>query len=168
MISNDDEDENRRNDPFDIDDRNKEFERMIQYIEHMMKESIRDVAKNRMRPGDSYIHGFNINIGPNGKPKLREFGNYPKKTSGRKKISVERKPREDIIETKKDITVTIELPNVIEEEIELNVDNDYLEISVDNPQNNFYKKIPIPCKVKPKTTKSTFINGVLDITIDKK
>lgn len=168
MISNDDEDKNRRKDPFDSDNRNKEFERIIEYIEHMMKQSLRDAAKNKMRPGDSIVHGFNINIGPDGKPNVRQFGNYPRKKSGRKKISVERNPIEDVIETKKNITVTIELPDVIEEEIDIDTFDDYIAISVDTPQNNFYRRINLPCIIKPKMVKSTFINGILDISLKKK
>ncbi len=167
-MNSNDEDKDQRKDPFDINDKNKEFERMIHDIEKMMRESLRDIANSKMRPGNSYVHGFNINISPDGKAEVREFGNYPRRKPRRKKQPKEKEAPIDILENKKDISVTIQLPGVTKEDINLNVTDNNREIKVDIPRHKYHKKVALPGKVKPKTTKATYKNGVLDVTIEKK
>ena len=66
------------------------------------------------------------------------------------------------------MAVTIEIPGVEKEDIDLEVTEDTLEINVDNPNRKYHKIIDLPCKVKPKTTKASYKNGVLDIVIKRK
>jgi len=168
MVSNnDDEDDNKRDNPFD-NHKNKEFERMIRDIEQMMRESLRDVAKKNMKPGNSFVHGFNINIGPDGDAKVREFGNYPRKRYRRKKQPKEKKPPVDVLENREDVSVTCVIPGVQKEDIDLKVVDNTLDIKLNIPQYNYHKKIDLPCEVKPKKTKATYVNGILDVSIEKK
>ncbi len=148
-------------------DENKEFKRMINDIERMIRKSLLDVARHQLKPGNSYVHGFNINIGPTGRAKVREFGNYPRK-SCEEKISDEKKPILDVIEDKNNVSVTLDLPGVRKEDIDLNIVDDELEIKVDTPQRKFHKRISLPCGVKPRTTNATYKNGVLDVVLEKK
>jgi HSP20 family molecular chaperone IbpA len=39
--------------------------------------------------------------------------------------------------------------------------------SVDTPKRKYYKKLEMSVKVNPKTAKSKYINGVLEVTIKK-
>ena len=165
MNNDNDEDENK--DPFDFNKRDKEFERMIHDLEKMMREQLRDISKNRMEPGSSYIHGFNIDVDNKGNAKVREFGNYPKKKSFRKRIS-EKEPEPDIIEGDKEVSVTTQLPGLDKEDIDIKVIDKNLNINVNIPKKNYRKKIPLPSEVKPDTTKATYKNGILDVTIEKK
>ena len=158
MNSNkDDRDENK----------DKEFQRMIRDIEEMMKESLRDIAKNKIKPGKSYVHGFNINISPDGKAEVNEFGNYPKTPRRRKQPIEKKEPSFDIFESKKEIFLTIQIPGHKKEDIDLNIVNENLIIDIYSHE-KYYKKIKLPSMVKPKTTKATYKNGVLDITLQKK
>jgi HSP20 family protein len=43
-----------------------------------------------------------------------------------------------------------------------------LTISVDMPKRKYYKEIDLPSPVDPKTAKSVYKNGVLEITLTKK
>ena len=49
----------------------------------------------------------------------------------------------------------------------LNIVNENLIIDIYSHE-KYYKKIKLPSMVKPKTTKATYKNGVLDITLQKK
>ena len=168
-----DRDRNRkRKNPFDfIND--EEFEKIFDEMQRMFdsidfKEMIEDMLRNGFDPNKRFIHGFSLNIGSDGKPKFQEFGNRPIKSSkGEPVISDEREPLTDVIEGDEDVAVTVEIPGVEKEDIDLNITQKKLEIKVDNPKRKYHKIVDIPCDVKPKTTKATYKNGVLDIVIKR-
>ena len=133
-----------------------------------MEKTFRDMPTG-MKPASSFVRGYNVHIGPDGKPRIQEFGNYPQKTSsGRKGFSEERKPLVDIIENHNNVAITVEVPGVEKEDINLDIKDEKLEIKVDRHDRKYHKVIDLPCNVKPKTTKATYKNGVLDIEIEKK
>jgi HSP20 family protein len=173
MDSFDDEKNPRRKNPFDFigDD---EFERIFDEMQKMFenvnfKDLIEDMLRNGIEPNKHFVKGFSINIGPDGKPNVSQFGNKPLKTpTGSSKISDEREPLTDIIEGKNDIAITIEVPGVEKDNIDLNVTEDILEIKVDAPERKYHKLIDLPNRVKPKSTKATYKNGILDVVLDKK
>ena len=168
-----DDDERRRRNPFDfISD--EEFERIFDEMQKMFdsmnfREMIEDLLKGSFGPNKKFIHGFSINIGPDGRPKIQEFGNRTlKKPNGGPAISEEREPLTDIIEGDDEVAVTVELPGVEKEDIDLNVKKNSLEITVDTANRKYHKLLELPCEVKPKTTKATYKNGVLDVVIKRK
>lgn len=169
-----DEDKNRRRkNPFDFigDD---EFERIFDEMQKMFeninfKDLMEDMLRNGIEPNKRFIRGFSVNIGPDGKPKIQEFGNRPiRSPKGTSTISDEREPLTDIIEGDSDIAITIEIPGVEKDNIDLNVTEETLEIKVDAPERKYHKVVNLPNKVKTKSTKATYKNGILDIVLDKK
>ena len=174
MNYDDDRERKRRSrNPFDfIDD--DEFERIFDEIQKMFESgNFKDIIEDMMRGGPAtnkrFVHGFSLNIGPDGKPKIQEFGNRPLKTSdGEPMISEEREPLTDIIEGDEDVAITVEIPGVERDDIDLNATNDAIEIKVDTPQRKYHKKLDLPCDVLPKTTKATYKNGILDIVIKRR
>jgi len=168
-----DRDKRRRRNPFDfIDD--DEFERIFDDMQKMFestdfKEMIEEMIRSGTGEHRRFIHGFSLNIGPDGKPKIQEFGNRPLKTpKGEPTISEEREPITDIIEGDDDVAVTVEIPGVEKKDIDLNVIGDTLEIKVDAPNWKYHKTVKLPCDVIPKTTKATYKNGILDVVIKRK
>jgi len=157
-------------DPFDIFRSmgigGKDFERMFEE----MQRSIADMMKNmgKMEPGKPYVHGFTFKMGPDGKPHVSEFGNkagVPR--PGKPVFSDEREPITDVIEEAKSIAVTVEMPGIEKKDIDLRVTETELEINVDTDLRKYHKLIKLPKPVKPPTTKATYKNGVLDVTIEK-
>jgi HSP20 family protein len=163
----------RRRYPFDEfgfdDDFFKEF------FDDRMRDDIRRMAEEMMKmftnaqPGKSIVHGYKINIGPDGKPRIEDFGNKPKQSpTGKAVISEEREPLTDIIEEDENIAITVEIPGVEKEDINLDITRDTLEIKVDTPNRKYHKNLILPCDVIPKTTKATYKNGILDIVMKRK
>jgi len=177
MDYDDDDDKNRkkrRKNPFDIFGFDDDFIRDIFEDERVM-DDIRRMTEEMMRmfsnaqPGKPIVHGFKINIGPDGKPKIEDFGNKQVKSpKGKPTISDEREPLTDIIEGDTDVAVTVEIPGVEKQDIDLNVTNEEIEIKVNNIKRKYHKIIKLPCDVVPKTTKATYKNGILDIVIRRK
>ncbi len=142
---------------FDIFD---EFERMDKLLDELFKQSMKDLEK--IKPGKSYVYGFSLKIGPDGKPVIEEFGNFRPEE---KKLEVrdEREPLTDVIDHGKEISVIAELPGVEEKEIKVKVNKGKLVIDVPG---KYYKEIKLP-KVARNSMKWRFKNGVLEINIKK-
>jgi HSP20 family protein len=139
-----------------IDDFKRIAEEMMSMISHAS-------------PGKPIVHGYKFSFGPDGKPHLEDFGNKPVQSDeGESSISEEREPLTDIIESDEDVSVTVEIPRAERDDIDLNVTEDQLEITVDTQQRKYYKTVNLPTDVKPKTTKATYKNGVLDVIIQRK
>jgi HSP20 family protein len=127
------------------------------------------MMRNGVDPKKRYVHGFSVHIGPDGKPKIQEFGNRKKQSpTGTSTISEEREPLTDLIESENDVAITVELPGVDKENIDLNVTEKTLEINVTDPERKYHKILDLPCGVKPKSTKATYKNGILDVVLEKK
>lgn len=163
----------RRKNPFDFigdDEFEKIFDEMQKWFESSnFKELFEDMIKNGIEPNKGFIRGLSFKMGPDGKPRIQEFGNRPTRTpKGNSIISEEREPLTDIIEGKEDIAITIEIPGVEKDDIDLIVKDDTLEIKVDAPQRKYHKVINLPCEAKTESTKATYKNGILDIVLEKK
>ena len=177
MDSYDDDEINRRRrrrrNPFDTFGIDDDFIRDLLDDDRVMGD-IRRMAEEMMKmfttaqPGKPFVHGFKIQYGPDGKPKIEDFGNKPiKSPKGESLISEEREPLTDIIEGDNDVAVTVEIPGVEKEDIDLNVTKENIEIRVDNLQRKYHKNLDLPCDVLPKTTKATYKNGILDVVIKR-
>ena len=164
----------RKGNSFDIFGFDEDFfknifsdERLMDDIKRMTEEIMRMFSS--AQPGKSVVHGFKINFGPDGRPRIEDFGNRPVRSDkGEPMVSEEREPLTDIIEGEKDVAVTVEIPGVEKEDVDLHVTEDTLEIIVNTAKRKYHKKVDLPCNVKPKTTKATYKNGVLDVVIQRK
>lgn len=73
----------------------------------------------------------------------------------------------DLFNTKKEISITLEIPNVNKKDIDLTVTRKTITLSLKNKGKTVEKKIPLLSPVKPKTTSASYKNGILDIVIQK-
>lgn len=138
----------------------------------------KDLIRERELPDGTKVHewgpfvyGYSITIGPDGKPQIREFGNVkPGTRFGKPEISIreEREPLVDIISADGEIKVIAELPGVDKKDIKLHGTESTLTISVDTPERKYYKEVELPAKVDPDKARSTYKNGVLEVTLQKK
>jgi len=96
---------------------------------------------------------------------FEEFGNMPKK--GMKRIPGRTELLADVVEYKDFVSVTLEIPGVEKNDIELSVTEDMLTIDVDTPKRKYHKDIVIPWKIIPGSTHATYKNGILDIEVKK-
>lgn len=151
----------------------EDFEDLIEEMEKRMEESMkgfRDIDWENIKPGkNSFIQGFSIKIGPDGKPVISTFGNKPviEEKKGERVISEEREPLVDIIEEKNNVKVVVELPGISKEDINLKCAEESINIKVDTPKRKYSKAVNLPCKVKPMSAKASYKNGVLEIALDR-
>ena len=179
----DDENHERKknpNNPFRVDDdifRDIFNDNRIRDIfnDDKIMDDVKKMAEEMMKmftnaqPGKPIVHGYKIEFGPDGKPQIEDFGNRSiRSPEGVATISDEIEPLTDIIEGENEVAITVEIPGVEREDIDLVATEDTLEIKVDSPKRKYHKRIDLPCNVKSKSTKATYKNGILDIVLDKK
>jgi len=142
----------------------------------------KDLIRERRLPDGStvkewgpFVYGYSMTIGPDGKPVIREFGNvrpslrstprgFPKPSLD---VKEEREPLVDVISTDNEVKVVAELPGVEKNDVQLHGTESSLTISVETPQRRYYKEVELPVLVDPKSAKSTYKNGVLEVTLTK-
>ena len=167
----------------DIEDMMKELEEMMERNFEQFRTRIpKEMKRERKLPDGSivpewgpFVYGYSMTIGPNGKPKIREFGNVKPSTDPETcginqpclNVKQEREPLVDIIDLEEEIRVIVELPGVEKEAIKLSGTEEILTILVNTSERKYFKEIMIPTKINPKKAKSSYKNGVLKITLPK-
>jgi len=150
-----------------------EFDR----IEHMMDEMMRQAfqppsseGRDKTKRG-SYVYGFSMTTGPDGKPVIKEFGNIkpnrrPSKAQIRE-IKEEREPLVDVLEEDKQIAIIAQLPGVEKQDIDVHITETQATISVNTQEHSYYRKLQLPAIVDPESIRTSFKNGVLQIKLQK-
>jgi len=125
----------------------------------------------KMKSWGPFVYGYSVTVGPDGKPKVREFGNFKAKTRMGKPymdVKEKREPLADVINTDGEVRVIVELPGVEKKDIKLFGTEDKLTIFVKTPEHKYFKQLELPAKVDSKKATLKYKNGVLDITVPKK
>jgi len=161
----------------DIDEMMREMERAFS---EQFKDFEKEFPKNLVRESKTadgevkkeigpIVYGYSVTIGPDGKPVVREFGNV---RSGEgtpwKAIQDKREPLVDVLSSGKDVRVIAEMPGVRKEDINVTVNEKSMVISVDTEERGYYKELDLPGTVDPKGARSTYNNGILEVTIPLK
>jgi len=62
----------------------------------------------------------------------------------------------------------VEIPGVAKDKIKIDVYDSTVEVKSEDPQRKYHKIIDLPLDANIETAKSKYINGILEITFDKK
>ena len=186
-LEEDDKDEwpsrRRRGSPFgpwgfpDIDEMMREMEKAFsEQFNDLEKELPRSLVRESKTPDGSVkkeigpiVYGYSVTIGPDGKPVVREFGNV-RRGEGRplKAIQDKREPLVDVVSSDKEVRVIAEMPGVNKEDINVTVNEKSMVVSVDREDRGYFKELDLPGIVDPKGARSTYNNGILEVTIPLK
>jgi HSP20 family protein len=168
-----------------FDDMRREMERGFEdAFKNMQVKAPKDLVKEYQTPGGDkvreygpFIYGYSMTVGPDGKPKVREFGNVKSPFSSGKQgsfftkplISSEREPLADVTTTDKEVKVAVEMPGVSKENIKINLYDNSVELTTTGTEERKYHEvIEIPPEADIETATSTYKNGILEIVFKKK
>jgi HSP20 family protein len=172
-----------RENPFrEIYDVRKAIEKMFEEsFEEMETKAPKDLVREyqtsdgrKVKEFGPVVYGYSMTIGPDGKPRVKEFGNVkPPHVLGpgsvaKPRITSEREPLVDVITTDKEVKVTVEMPGIAKENIKLNVSENNVEVKSEDPQRKYHRIIDIPLEADIETVKSSYKNGILEIIFKKK
>lgn len=156
-------DEKRRKHPFDdsFGFFDREWERIREMMDMMTERPPRD--RESLEP---FVYGFSMRTGQDGRPVFQRFGdavgNGESVGNG-----VSREPLSDIIERGDTISVTVELPGIEKDDIDVDIEGRRMTIKIDDQHRRIRKEIELPCGVDEESVQATFRNGVLDIVLNK-
>jgi HSP20 family protein len=190
----------REIDPFSRDwfnDMPRQFERMRRGMERMFQEQFVDIDETKIpkelikeyqtsegakvRQVGPLVYGYSMTVGPDGRPKVREFGNAKSlfeqrgisgtagaAAIGKPLTAGEIEPLSDITTTDKDIKVIVEMPAIDKKDIKISAYDSSIEISTTHTSERKYRSvIELPPEADTETVKSTYKNGILEITFKK-
>jgi HSP20 family protein len=84
-------------------------------------------------------------------------------------LTAEREPLADVTTTDKDVRVTAEMPGISKQDIKINAYDDSVEVStLETAPKKYRRLIELPLDADIETAKSTYTNGILEITFKKK
>lgn len=153
----------RKGSPFEdfFKDFNELFERLNRDVERFGGEFPEDFEKKH------HTYGFNLYIGPDGKPKIQEFGNiHPGPGSAIKKEDYE--PSTSTYSEEGKIKVVADLPGARKEDININASEREVEIEAEGQDRHYHKVVKLSNKIIPDSGKARYENGVLELTFDAK
>ena len=161
-----------------------EMEEMMKEMEKMFEESMKEfegkVPKELVRESvlpdgtvrkewGPFVYGYSVTIGPDGKPIVREFGNVkPSLMRGKLSLKDEREPLVDVMSASDEIKVIAEIPGTSKENIKVTATENTVTIHTDTPERKYHKETELPAAVEPASAKSTYKNGILEITLKRK
>jgi HSP20 family protein len=139
----------------------REWERIHEMMDRMTEGTMRD--RNDYEP---LVYGFSVRTGPDGKPVFQRFGDSVGPGEDIRD-GMDKGPLTDIIERDDSISVTIELPGIEKEDIDIGFVGRRMTVKVDAPNRRYRKVVDLPCGVDEGSVKATFKNGVLDVNLTK-
>ena len=167
----------------------RQFEQMRLEMERMFQEQFTDIDETKIpkdlvkeyqtpegakvREVGPLVYGYSMTVGPDGRPKVREFGNIRSPTSmgfaSRPLISGETDPLADVTTTDKDVKVVVEMLGIEKKDIKINAHDDTVEVfTTDTAQRKYRKIIELPSEADIETARSTYKNGILELVFNKK
>jgi HSP20 family protein len=177
------------------------FDQMRRQMEKMFEEQLEDVQAKapkglvreyetpeggKVREIGPIVYGYSATIGPDGKPRVREFGNVRPSMKmgisstgnglrgagegGATQITAEREPLSDVITTDKEVKVVVELPGANKENIKVNAYEGSVEVKADAQDRKYRRVVDISAAdmIDVQSVKSTFKNGLLEIVFKRK
>ena len=151
----------------------EDIDREFSEAEEMLNRMFRTVRE--MKPSDisgvfPYYYGYQITVGSDGKPHVREFGNVRPSARGLVEQSGVREPLVDTALDEKEhtLTITAEMPGVTKQDIRVNISEDHVSIRAEKGEKKYHTDIPVNVALDDTAAKATYANGILELKIKLK
>ena len=163
----------------DVDSMMKEMEKLMQEAVKNMDQNVpKNLIRERklddgsvVREMGPIVYGYSFKIGEDGKPIVRKFGNlntYPSSLTGRFSVSDQREPVVDIIKDVDKLKIIAELPGVTKNDLRITANETSLTIESLSGERRYSKKIELPNEIEPSSGKSSYKNGILEVSFKVK
>ena len=152
-----------------MDDMDREFATAEETLKKMFR-TVREEDTQPLKGNFPYYYGYQVNVGPDGRPRVKEFGNVRPTMSGLVEQSEIRDPLIDTNFNEKENTyvVTAEMPGVTKEDIKVSISEHTVTIRAEHGDKKYLSEIPFDKKLDDTLAKSTYTNGILELKIKAK
>jgi HSP20 family protein len=150
----------------------EEMDKELSEAEDMLNRMFRTVRQSGTGPSQTfpYYYGYQITVGPDGKPHIREFGNARPSAKGLMEQSTVRQPLVDtaLDEKENTLTITAEMPGITKQDVKVAADDGLVTIHAEKGDKKYHTELPIDTEVDPDTARATYTNGILELKIKLK
>jgi HSP20 family protein len=150
-----------------FDEMDKEFSE----AEDMLTRMFRTVRESGRTPQFSqrfpYYYGYQITVGPDGKPHIREFGNARPSLIEQTNV---RQPLVDanLNEKENALVVTAEMPGITKQDVKVELEEGLITIHAEKGEKKYHTEVPINTELDADSAKASYTNGILELKIDLK
>jgi HSP20 family protein len=111
-----------------------------------------------------YYYGYQLHVGPDGIPHVKEFGNV--KPLGRSQVQGGYK--EPLIDTSVDkkrntLRITAEMPGLTKQDIKVQVKEGLVSIHAEKGDKKYHTELPVDHLLDENSVKATYVNGILEL-----
>ena len=147
----------------------KEFAEAEDMLDRMFR-TVREINTSDLTNNTPYFYGYQVTIGPDGKPHVREFGNIRPSAKGLVEQTGVRAPLVDTALDGKQNTlkITAEMPGVNKEDVKIDVSGKYVSIHAEKGEKKYHADIPVDVELDDASAKATYSNGILELKIKLK
>ena len=124
-----------------------------------------------------YYYGYQVTVGPDGKPHVREFGNVRPSSRGLVQHAEQteqtpsvREPLVDAIldEKQNTLVITAEMPGITKEDIKIHLGEGVVTIQAEKGEKKYHKTIPVEHQLDENSAKAAYTNGIVELKIKLK
>lgn len=119
-------------------------------------------------------YGYTLSIGPDGKPVIKEYGNFKPKispsaspTSHPSTVVGTREPLVDVLvdDKLKQVKLVAEMPGVEKSDVKVVLENKTVHIDAERGEKKYHVTVPIKHKVDKNSAKANYKNGILELVL---
>src|SRR5919109_653911 len=152
-----------------FEDVDKEFADAEEMLNRMFR-TVRETKPSDIAGTFPYYYGYQITVGPDGKPHVREFSNVRPSARG---LVEQSGVREALVDTALDekenvLTITAEMPGITKQDIRVNISEDHVSIRAEKGEKKYHSDIPVNVALDNASAKATYANGILELKIKLK
>ena len=125
------------------------------------------VGNGQVQTFGPYYYGYQMTVGPDGKPQVQEWGNVRPTTASSTAIaeSGTRQPAVDEIYDEKTRTLKLvaEMPGIGKSDINVNVADGAVTLTAEHGDRKYSCNVPLKYKVDENSAKASYSNGILEV-----
>lgn len=117
----------------------------------------------RVASTDPHFYGYEMTIGNNGKPIIKQYGDATPALS----TSGVREPFVDEVLDKNNniLKLVAEMPGVEKKDIKVTIEDKYAKIIAEHGERKYQTIVPLHYKIDENSTKATYENGILEVSV---
>jgi len=155
-----------------FDNIDREFSIAEEMLSRMFS-TVREGNTQQLESTSPYYYGYQISIGSDGIPHVREFGNGIGPTRRALVEHNENEIRQPFVDTsfnEKENTyvITAEMPGLTKEDIKVNVSQQTVTISAERAGKKYRTEIPFDVELDDTSARATYTNGIVELKIKTK
>ena len=137
-----------------------ELDRYFEDFENDIQDAVRERLAGTKIFSKPFVAGFQMRMGPEGKPTVQFFGDNPQQGDGARSPLTEQ-----IVDQKGGtLKLVMDMPGVEKGDIEISATEDSTGVKAEKGPRKYGAQVALKAKVDPDTGKAEFKNGVLEIS----